>query len=432
MISANTSWPHQVCTFMQKAGGTPLLPTKIPVTCKEVKKEFITAVNSPVARPPLHSFLREKKRLVLVLPDLTRPIPLVQAIHQIKTYLDHYQLTPNCTVLIALGSHRPRSATELAPCHNAAKPWQVKQHIFDDSRQNSLVEASFEAHINNYLLERPEDTAIVSLGALEAHQYAGFSGGYKMLTIGCGGISTLSHLHSLALLRNPNVTIGNLHSNPFQEALAEVGYAFGDRVFSINVVSLPETSQKKWMCLGVSAGAPEEALLEGAKMAESAFFFPISSHLDALIAGVFGPKSSNFYQATRAITYAALHKQCAIKEGGILILDAACSEGTGTGKGEIAFLETLARGPEVLLRELNTENIEEPSVGAQRAYVLARTLQKHRIWLVNNGTVRLPSTIPIRCFNTISMAISQLVKECPNATGLVSSNPFTQIPFWAP
>ncbi len=63
---------------------------------------------------------------------------------------------------------------------------------------------------------------VVSVGVVEPHLYAGFSGGVKGVAIGCAGQETIAWTHRPAFISAPGVVLGRLDGNPFQPTLREI------------------------------------------------------------------------------------------------------------------------------------------------------------------------------------------------------------------
>ena len=73
-----------------------------------------------------------------------------------------------------------------------------------------------------------------------------------------------------------------------------------------------------------------------------------------------------------------------MQAGGVIILHTACPEGIGEGRGADAFRGALDLGARVLRTRLQ-EGTGRIEGGAQRAYVLARTLSLYKVVLVGAG-----------------------------------------------
>ncbi|MEZ4461006.1 MAG: lactate racemase domain-containing protein [bacterium] len=351
--------------------------------------------------------LPKVEHAVVVVPDLTRPLDLEPLLPDVLN-----ELRPaSVTVVVALGLHRRLSTEEIAPlqtiCNDASVT--LRQH---DADADDLVCLSDEPPAW-FAPDIIDADLIVCLGLVEPHQYAGFSGGIKGLSIGCAGRATINHLHSLALLRDPGTAVGNLMNNRFQQTLWDVANGLP---LVWGVLQVPEGS----LYVGPIKEAFERACAEAARR----HFFEVATPLEWLRLIVPPAKASNFYQASRAATYAALCKPASIVPQGWLIVEAACHEGMGTGSGERAFCEALKRGRDVLLDELHQSD-RVIGGGEQRAYVLARTLQNARLAVVSQAELPELERFGIPIFRTFDEAHRVLRL---GAHGLTVENPFHQVP----
>ena len=104
----------------------------------------------------------------------------------------------------------------------------------------------------------------------------------------------------------------------------------------------------------------------------------IDSPAHVAIAGVPEAKAVNLYQASRAATYLALSAGRPLHPGAPIVLPAAIPEGAGEGLGERRFFQMLssATSPDALVARMRREGFP---AGAQRAYILARALQRHPV-----------------------------------------------------
>ena len=62
----------------------------------------------------------------------------------------------------------------------------------------------------------------ITVGVVEPHLYAGFSGGVKGVSIGCAGRETIAWTHRPAFISEPGVCVAGLFHNPFQSTLREI------------------------------------------------------------------------------------------------------------------------------------------------------------------------------------------------------------------
>jgi nickel-dependent lactate racemase len=344
--------------------------------------------------------------VVIAVPDATRPIDLDRTLVPLLDALDEVGAT--FSVEVALGLHRPMTDAELEPLFAATRPHGclVRQH--DASRTD------FAPWL------RKAD-AIICVGVVEPHQYAGFSGGVKTVAIGCAPASTIGHMHRVELLRDPRVTLGNYADNPFQQALWE-GVSDLPSLYGMYLVPDPTGAEPP-----VFWGPAAEAMSNAVEASRSMHFEPFDKPLDWVHLVVPPTKASNVYQASRAATYAGLVDPTAVRPGGLLIVEAPTPEGMGDGAGERACAQAMMRGAAALLAELDADVPIDNAGGSQRAYVIARTLRTHRIAFV--GTECGPLE-PLRAMGIPQFATAADALDWAGAGthGAIVSQPFHRVP----
>ena len=101
---------------------------------------------------------------------------------------------------------------------------------------------------------------------------------------------------------------------------------------------------------------------------------PIS---DLVVASPGGyPKDVNLYQAQKALAHAAL----VVKQGGVIILTAQCTEGVGEERFEDTM--KLSKTPQEAIERFSQSEFR---VGPHKAFLWARSLVKARVILVSEG-----------------------------------------------
>jgi len=134
--------------------------------------------------------------------------------------------------------------------------------------------------------------------------------------------------------------------------------------------------------MGASAGDPRAVVADLADAAREALSVPVEEGYDAVLAGVGAPKDANLYQTTRGATYVILGAHNPLREGGRVVVPATLPEGAGEGTGEGRFYEWLSSADSA--RRLYDEMREGYEPGAQRAFVVARALLDHEIWVTDS------------------------------------------------
>lgn len=349
----------------------------------------------------------DTNRAVVVVPDLTRPMPLDIWLPAILAEL----ASADVTVIIALGLHRRLTAAEIAPIAKICATFgaELRQHDPDSA---DLI-CTRDDPPGWFAPELTSADLIVCLGVVEPHQYAGFSGGIKGLGIGCAGRKTIDHLHSLKLLRAPGTGVGTLLGNPFQQTLWEVTAGLPP-VWGVFVVPRG----------GVYSGWAKESFEQAVQDATQRHFLLLDDKVPWVRLMVPSAKATNFYQASRAATYASLTQPTAVVDGGWLVVEASCPEGVGDGIGERAFAHAMSRGSQTLLKELQCGQ-HRIGGGEQRAYVIAKTMQMHRLAVVSLGPLQEVKKWGIPVFETFEVARTEL--ELSGA-GITIEDPFHQVP----
>ncbi len=295
-------------------------------------------------------------RVAIAVPDGTRSLPVARALEALCGWLGPDR---QVQVVVGLGLHRPMTAGELAPLRSAC-PWPVHNHDPDTATDLGPVEG-FPCQVHPLLAAADH---VVTVGLVELHQYAGFSGGHKGVAVGCGGRSTLAALHTRELVCHPDVVVGRLEGNPFRDAVDALGRRIG---CTWALQGLPDG---RWV-----AGTPEGALTRAANALE--VWEEVRRPADRCLLRVPRSKGVNLYQASRAATYLALSPRPPLLEGARLVLDAPCPEGAGTGSGERAFAELL-RSSRPPWQDLLVGEVPR-GAGLQRAFMFARLAQRYHL-----------------------------------------------------
>jgi nickel-dependent lactate racemase len=335
----------------------------------DVRDRARAALESPHGKP-LSARVQPGDSVAIVVTDVTRATPDDVLLDVLLEELDDIGVEREAVdIVIGLGLHRPMSDSEiereLGDKADLAVNHDPKQTVEVGDVDGCPIEL-FEPVV--------EADRILSTGMVEPHQYAGFSGGAKTAVIGAGGEAQIRYTHGPELLGEDGVRLGRIEDNPFRAFLDRAGDIAGID-FCLNVTKSSEG------ILGVRAGNPREVVTALAEIAREAIAFEVQDSVDAVIAGVGAPKDANLYQTTRAATYLVLGATNPLREGGSVVIPARLPEGAGQGTGEQRFYEWLssAETPETLYDEMS----EGYDPGAQRAYVVARALRDHDIWITN-------------------------------------------------
>ena len=340
------------------------------------------------------------REVAVVVPDHTRPINYEAMLAPLLKRLVEAGARP--FVFVGMGLHRPMRGDELEPLRRVIDRWDLELVQHDASGASIVtLEADVASDRGDWptlparVHERlPAADHIITVGTVEPHQYAGFSGGPKGVAIGCGGAATIGAMHGLEFLRLPGTRLGSVDDNPFHAALWRLIESL-DALDALQIV--PATASTS---LSATFGPVREAFDEAVSIARQRFFEPVDEPFDWLHLPVSAGKGTNVYQASRAATYVALAEQSAIASGGTIVVEAPCPEGIGQGTGEQACADAMRRGRDTLLEELRSDRAIETRGGQQRAYVLALALDRCRMALVGPPAIEELEAMGIETFET--------------------------------
>jgi nickel-dependent lactate racemase len=330
--------------------------------------------------------------VVIVVTDVTRATPEARLLDVLVAELGRAGVDRDqVTVLLGLGLHRPMTEAEIEASLGEFAPLAVNHDPDATVRVGTVDDCPIEVH------RRVADAdLVVSTGMVEPHQYAGFSGGAKTVAIGAGGESLIRYTHGPDLLSRDGVRLGRIDGNPFRDVLDRAGDVLG-LDFCLNVTRGPAG------VLGVSAGRPRAVVRELADVASEALSVPVADEYDAVVAGVGAPKDATLYQTTRAATYVILGDRNPLRPDGRVVLPAELSEGAGEGTGEQRFYRWLSEATSAAALYERMRDGYEP--GAQRAFVLARALCDHDVYVTNSRDPAVVEASLMRPAETVPEAV---------------------------
>lgn len=347
--------------------------------------------------------------VTLAVPDATRAVDLERLL---TPWLQRAPTSARVRALVALGLHRPMTSAECAPLTRLKARYGLewRQH---DAHAHDMVCVTQDVGLDEQALwplpatfhrDIIEAHRVVCVGSVEPHQYAGFSGGIKTVGIGCAGADTIAAMHGLTYLRDSGTQLGRLQGNPFQAALWRTTNQLEATFDVFQMVPTPSSTT----ALAIGLGPARATFNDLTEVAQSAHFQQVAAQVTWAHVPVRGAKATNFYQASRAATYVSLVQDSAVAQGGWIVLDAPCPEGMGQGAGERGCEAKMMQGRRALMHALHHTQDPRLRGGEQRAFVIARALESHRIALVGAPVIPALAAMEIPQFSTIEDAIDAL------------------------
>jgi len=349
---------------------------------KDLEKAISEALANPINSLPLSGLAKPRDRVCIVFTDITRAGPDCLLVPAILRELKSAGVPDDqITLLCGVGLHRPSTYEEkvVKLGKEVVDRYRVVDHNAQD--QETLVglgktESGIPLTVNRLAYEAD---LLIATGIVEPHQFAGYSGGRKTVAIGAAGEAMIAYTHGPRIMDHPDTRLGKIEGNPFHEGVTEAARRAGLK-FILNVV---QDDQKR--PVAVLAGEPDATFQKLVDEARKLYEVPICRQYDVAIAGVGHPKDVNIYQACRAASYLFFAPVSVVKEDGVIIVPAPTPEGAGEGVGEQRFFEKMrdAITMPFLLKELRESGYPP---GAQRAFIMAKVLDKADVIIVGSRT----------------------------------------------
>jgi nickel-dependent lactate racemase len=235
-------------------------------------------------------------------------------------------------ILIATGLHRPNIGDELVEIvgRQIAANYRIENHHGKQREEHSYLGESPRG-VPIWIDRRYVEADLkITIGLIEPHLMAGFSGGRKLICPGLAALETVKVWHGPDFLEHPKADCGILEGNPVHEENTWIARRAGCD-FIVNVVIDAERR-----ILKVVAGDMEQAFLEGVEFVKGVVRDTVPEPVDVVVTSCAGyPLDTTFYQAVKGMTGALP----IVKQGGTIILAASLSEGIGSPEFQRLFQE---------------------------------------------------------------------------------------------
>ncbi len=234
---------------------------------------------------------------------------------------------PRFRAIVATGTHRfgraEQAAFEAAElCNTGLTVERIEWHDALDDRRLAPVAGLRMNH------EVAAHRFLLPIGSVEPHYFAGATGPHKTLTIGCLAHADIERNHARAL--DPASDILRLHGNPVHDGVADMVRALqdsGKRTCAVGEVLCGRALVR------AAIGDPlivTERLMSDVRRTFVQF---VDRPADVVRLRVPMPLGRSLYQADKALK----NNHRAVRDGGGMILEAACPDGVGND----AFLSML-------------------------------------------------------------------------------------------
>jgi len=282
------------------------------------------ALTNPIGSPPLAEIAYGRSDAVVVISDVTRPVPNKVILPPILRTLEESGIPREAiTILIATGMHRPNEGEELIGMVGSeiVENYRIVNHKGDEL--DSHVDMGVSEDGVPLLVDRTycdADLKIVT-GLIEPHIMAGYSGGRKGVLPGVCSLETMKVMHGYRMIQNPLTSTGRLDDNPFHlTALALTRKVGVD--FLLNV-----TINEEREITGVFAGDLDLAHRAGVKELDQYVLVELDEPVDIVVTGSGGyPLDRTFYQCIKGM----VTSKNILKPGGTIVFASHLDEGMGS------------------------------------------------------------------------------------------------------
>ena len=351
------------------AGVDVLRPRSAPGLA-DVEASLRNAMRNPGFGAPLADLVPRGATVAVSVCDVTRPFPARTVLPVLIGELPGRRIR----LVVATGSHRPCTPDELEAMFGAEilAACELVQHDADDraahAQLGTVPGSSVPVLVDRAFLEAD---ARITLGFVEPHFFAGFSGGPKMVAPGLAALETIGELHSEPRIGDPRATWGVIDGNPVHDPVRAIGERAGV-TFALDVALAAD----KTIAAVFAGDMGREHAAACAHVRETAMV-GVPAPYDVVVATNSGyPLDQNLYQCVKGLKAAA----GIVRDGGTVILAAGCEDGL-PAHGRFAellagstsprdFLDRLARGD---VRERDQWQVQVQATICDRTRVLAHT-----------------------------------------------------------
>lgn len=341
------------------------------------------------------------KRTLIIVNDGQRPTPTARILAMLS---DSLISNPDCYFIVATGSHRAPTVQEMLDIFGTDLYPHIKDRIIiHDAKESPCLYAGRSTRGTDVYVNKAVEgyDHIITIGSVEPHYFAGYTGGRKSFVPGISAYSTIEKNHSLAF--SPHSKLLALDTNPLHLDLNEctrmivdhLHKNFSTQITAINAVVMDDRIHM------IHAGDIEGGMNETLEIANGLFVKQVSTKKDIAVAVAEYPMNKVLYQALKAF------ENCrhAINDGGIIILVAECD----MGKGPTHFTDII--DSDKTPQELYDEMKADFKLGAQKLKGFAEFLSK-------GGKIYIVSSLDdvgknfFTAFGTLQDAFDDAVQQC--------------------
>lgn len=387
-----------------------------------VSEAIAAALARPISSLPLAMRCRPGSRVTLVcadpnydpdgLDDILAPA-LLRELH------DAGVPDEDITILTATGLRQHSSHAEmyLHLGDTVVGQYPVFNHDPHDVRENDDL-GMFESVPVSVNYHAVEADMLVATGVVRPHVYAGYTGGSKVVAVGCAGAATINELYSPRFLDDPSVLAGSVNENVCQRAIREIGQRAG-LGFVLNAVVDPGGN-----VVAVAAGAPNAVHDRLVEFARAIYEVEAPREAYNVIIAPPAEPSRDLYSAMCDSAFITMPRNGVLVKGGVLVLPVSAPPANGAGPRDVErqrFFDILADATDMdsILHHLRRHGIRD---GEHCAYTLARGIVEngYRVIVVGDDSANLTGRSGL-------IAARSMAEAAELAEAFVGSRPYALV-----
>ncbi len=371
------------------------------------------ALASPAGSKKLSELAKDKKNVVIICSDHTRPVPSKFIIPPLLREIRKGNPEASIKLLIATGFHRPSSREELEEKfgHKIVENENIVMHI--STENSAMVDCGTLPSGGRLRLNRNavEADLLIAEGFIEPHFFAGFSGGRKSVLPGVASKETVLANHCGEFIAHEKARTGIIEGNPMHKdmlfAAEQAGLAF--------ILNVAINEDKK--IINAFAGDFKEAHEKGCRfVAELAGVQARPADIVITTNGGY-PLDQNIYQAVKGMTAA----EATCKPGGVIIIAAECSDGHGGESFYKTFLQ--ASSPRQIREDIKRRDRKETVPDQWESQILARILDKFEVIMITAAPREMVENMHMSKAGSIKEALAMAERKLKYKAGSITVIP---------
>ncbi|HEX9157107.1 MAG TPA: nickel-dependent lactate racemase, partial [Syntrophales bacterium] len=240
-----------------------------------------------------------------------------------------------------------------------------------------------------------EADAIIPIGSIEPHYFAGYTGGRKSFMPGVASYDCITANHRMAISQAAQAMV--LKGNPVAEEFDDAQKLLE----KLNIFAIMTVLDGEHRVYAAAAGDLKESFYSLLPKADEVFVVPIKRLADIVVTVALEPNDIDLYQSQKALD----NGKTALKDGGIIILVSACRSGIGSQ----AFMDLLCseKSCKAVIDKLDREY----KLGYHKAGKMAEIGAKAQMWAVTPLDKTLIAKAHMRPFDSVSEAVAEALRE---------------------